>query len=110
MTVCFGVLCKYVPQMEFIGVLLSDEPVLESSTNFYQRLVARGKDEATALAKEYLETQTLATVFDDVLIPALHATKRDYELGTLTEEDVQSIVQATRDIIQDLDPTGSAFI
>jgi predicted PurR-regulated permease PerM len=102
MTVCLGVLGKYIPQMEFMGVLLSDEPAMESSTDYYQRLVAQDQDEAAALAEEYLNTHTLEAVYDDVLIPALNAAKRDRELGTLTEEDVQFIVQATREIAEDL--------
>jgi hypothetical protein len=101
MTVCFGVLCKYIPQMEFMSVLLSDEPAMEPSINFYQRLVARDKDETLALAEAYLQAHTLEATFDNLLIPALHATKRDYELGTLTDEDVQLITQTTRAIIEE---------
>jgi hypothetical protein len=37
-----------------------------------------------------------------VLIPALNEAKRDRELGTLTEEDVQFIIDATRAIVDDL--------
>jgi predicted PurR-regulated permease PerM len=102
MTVCLGVLGKYIPQLEFIGVLLSDEPAMEASTNYYQRLVARDQDEAAALADEYLKTHTLAAVYDEVLVPALNTAKRDRDLGTLTEEDVQFIVRATREIVEDL--------
>jgi predicted PurR-regulated permease PerM len=102
MTVCLGVLSKYIPQIEFIAVLMSDEPGLESPTNYYQRLVAQDEDEAAALVEEYLKTHTLDEVFDDVLIPALNAAKQDHELGTLTEEDMQFIMQATRAIIEDL--------
>jgi predicted PurR-regulated permease PerM len=102
MTVCLGVLGKYIPQLEFMGVLLSDEPAMEASTNYYQRLVAQDQDEAAALADEYLDTHTLAAVYDEVLIPALNAAKRDRDLGTLTEEDVQFIVRATREIVEDL--------
>jgi predicted PurR-regulated permease PerM len=38
LTVCLGVLGKYVPQLGFIGVLISDGQVLETSTSYYQRL------------------------------------------------------------------------
>jgi predicted PurR-regulated permease PerM len=102
LTVCIGVLGKYIPQIEFIGVLLGDEPVMASPTNYYQRLVAQDQDEAAALVEEYLETHALETLYDDVLIPALNAAKRDRELGTLTEEDLQFIIQATRAIVEDL--------
>jgi hypothetical protein len=37
-----------------------------------------------------------------MLIPALNAAKRDHDLGTLTEEDLQFIIQATRAIVEDL--------
>jgi hypothetical protein len=102
MTVCLGVLGKYIPQMEFLGVLLGDEPVMEPHTNYYQRLVAQDQDEAAALAEEYLKTHPLEAVYDEVLIPALNAAKRDHELGTLTEEDMQFILAATRAIVEDL--------
>ncbi len=102
MTVCIGVLGKYVPQIEFIGVLLGDEPVMGVPTNYYQRLVAHDQDEAAALVEAYLETHPLETLYDDVFIPALTAAKRDRELETLTEEDMQFIIQATRAIIEDL--------
>jgi predicted PurR-regulated permease PerM len=102
MTVCLGVLAKYIPQLEFIGLLLSDEAVMGSSTNYYQRLVAKDQDEAAALVDEYLKTHTLEETYDEVLIPALNTAKRDYELGTLTEEDKQFIMQATRGIVEDL--------
>jgi predicted PurR-regulated permease PerM len=102
MTVCIGVLGKYIPQIEFIGVLLGDEPVMEFPTNYYQRLVAKDQDEAAALVEEYLETHPLETLYDDMLIPALKAAKRDRQLGTLTDEDVHFIIQATRAIVEDL--------
>jgi len=102
LTVCIGVLGKYIPQIEFIGVLLGDEPVMESPTNYYQRLVAQDQDEAASLVAEYLEAHALETLYDDVLIPALNAAKRDRDLGTLPEEDLQFIIQATRAIVEDL--------
>jgi predicted PurR-regulated permease PerM len=102
MTVCLAVLAKYIPEMEFIGVLFSDEPVMKPHSNYYQRLVAQDRDEAAAFVDEYLATHPLEAVYDDVLIPALSEAKRDRELGTLTEEDVQFIIDATRAIVEDL--------
>jgi hypothetical protein len=102
MTVCLGVLGKYIPQMEFIGVLMGDESVMESPTNYYQRLVAHDQDEAAALVEEYLIAHPVEAVYDEVLIPALNAAKRDRELGTLTDEDMQFILHATQAIIEDL--------
>jgi hypothetical protein len=102
LTVCIGVLGRYIPQLEFIGVLLGDEPVMEVPTDYYQRLIARDEDEAAALVEKYLETHAVEELYDDVLTPALSAAKRDRALGTLTEEDMQFAIRATREIIEDL--------
>jgi len=40
LTVCVVVLGKYVPGMDFIGVLMSDQPAMESNISYYQRLLA----------------------------------------------------------------------
>jgi predicted PurR-regulated permease PerM len=77
LTVCLGVLSKYVPQLEFVGMLMGDEPALGTYTSYYQRLVAKDDDEAAELVDEYLQTHTLDEVYDDLLLPALTSAKRD---------------------------------
>ena len=103
MTVCLGVLGKYVPQLKFIGLLMGDESPLETHTSYYQRLIAKDDDEAAELMDEYLQTHTLDEVYDDLLLPALTSAKRDRAQDALTDEDVQFVVQATRAIVEDLE-------
>jgi hypothetical protein len=110
--VCISVLGKYIPQIEFISVLLGDEPVMEFPTNYYQRLIAKDQDEAAGLVEEYLETHAPEMLYDDLLIPALNRAKRDRQLGTLSDEDVQFILEATRAIVEDVSmrqPQAAAF-
>jgi predicted PurR-regulated permease PerM len=102
LTVCLVVLGKYVPQMEFLGILLGDEPVLRSDLSYYQRLLARDQDEATDLVEEHLRSKPLETVYDDLLLPALVLAERDRDRGELSSEDEQFIFQVTRDILDDL--------
>jgi hypothetical protein len=102
MTVCLGVLGKYVPQLQFIGLLMGDESPLQTHTSYYQRLIAKDDDEAAELVDEYLQTHTLTEVYDDLLLPALTSAKRDRAKDALTDEDVQFVVQATRAIVEDL--------
>ena len=40
MTVCLIVMSRYVPNMHFLNVLLSDDPPLTPEAGFYQRLLA----------------------------------------------------------------------
>jgi predicted PurR-regulated permease PerM len=105
LTVCLSVLGKYVAPLAFLGVL-SDEPV-EGLNTYYQRLVARDQDAATAIVEAALQTQTLVDVYDTVLVPALSYAKEDQRRDILTDEDVQRIVQATREIVEDLAPPPS---
>ncbi len=52
LTVCLVVLGRYSPRLEFLSVLLGDEPALDVSISFYQRLLARDQDEAEDLVLE----------------------------------------------------------
>jgi predicted PurR-regulated permease PerM len=103
LTVCVVVLSKYVPQLDFISVLMSDEPVMKSDISYYQRLLAGDQDEAAGIVEEHLKTHQVEKIYDEVLVPALNYVKRDRSLGRLAENDQQLIFQATREILEDLD-------
>lgn len=102
LTVCVVVLGKYVPRMDFIGVLISDQPAMESNISYYQRLLAMDQAEAAEIVEEHLKTHPQEQLFDGVLIPALNYTRRDRELGRLTEDGEQFVFRATREILEDL--------
>src|SRR5262249_58092338 len=101
LTVCLGVLGKYVPQLTFLSVLLSDEQVTELN-RYYQRLVAHDQDGAVEVVEELLKTQTLTEVYDAVLIPALYYAKYDLQHNNLTLDETQFIYRATHDLVEDL--------
>src|ERR1044071_3016186 len=103
LTVCVVVLSKYVRGMDFIGVLISDQPAMESNVSYYQRLVAMDQAEAAEIVEEHLKTHPREELFDDVLLPALRYSRRDHELGRLTEDAEQFVYRATREILDDLD-------
>ena len=102
LTVSLAVLGRYVPQLEFLGVLLSDEPVLETHTSYYQRLVAQDQDEAVELLEAYFREHPLEEVYEAVLIPALYTAKKDQARGNLTEDEMHFVVQTTREIVEHL--------
>jgi predicted PurR-regulated permease PerM len=102
LTVCLVVLGKYVPQLKFLDVLLGDEPPLDAHVTFYQRLLARDQDEATQLVLAQAKASSPEQVYDEFLVPALNYAKRDREQDELTEADEQSVLQAMREILEDL--------
>lgn len=103
LTVCVVVISKYMPQLDFIGVLMSDEPVIEPSISYYQRLLAMDQDEAAEIVEEHLKSHPKEQIFDDLLVPALNYLKRDFAFGKMADNEQQSVLQATRQIIEDLD-------
>jgi len=107
LTVCLGVLGKYVPYLTFLEVLLSDEPVTDLNS-YYQRLVARDQDGALEILEELLETQTLLDVYEDVVIPALYYTKQDQRRDNLTADEALAIYRATHELIDDLSTSQAA--
>lgn len=101
LTVCLLVLGRYVPNMEFLGVLLSDEPALDTEITFYQRLLARDQDEATALLEQFVQANRPDTVYDQVLVPALSLAKADRRSDELTADAERFIYGAIREILDE---------
>jgi predicted PurR-regulated permease PerM/methanogenic corrinoid protein MtbC1 len=102
LTVCVVVLSKYVPRLDFINVLMSDESVMKSHISYYQRLLAGDQDEAAEIVEEHLENHPFEETCDEVMVPTLNYAKRDRALGRLAENDEQFIFQATREILEAL--------
>ena len=102
LTVCLVVLSKHVPELDFIVVLLGDEPVMEPSVRYYQRLLAMDHHEATEVVEEHLKTHALDGVYDQVLVPALIFAKLDRGRDRLSEDDEQFIYRTSREIVEGL--------
>ena len=102
LTVLLLVLGRHVPQMEFLYVLLGDEPVLPPEAHYYQRLLAMDEDEAREVVDQYLQDKTVPQLFDGVLIPALGLAEQDRHDNQLDEERQKFIYQSTRDLIEEL--------
>ena len=100
LTVCLGVFAKHVPQLEFVGVLLSDEPAMEIQISFYQRLLAMDQAEAAEIVTDYLKDHRPEQVYDELLIPALSYAKEDRRLNNLSDTEERFVFKAMREIIE----------
>jgi predicted PurR-regulated permease PerM/CheY-like chemotaxis protein len=101
MTVCLAVLGKHVRQLDFLAVLLGSRPALSPEDRYYQRLLARDRYEAEAVAKAFLAEHSLPELFDDVLLPALVLVRRGRRCGELSGDDEQFILRTTSELIED---------
>ncbi len=99
LTLCLAVLGKHVPRLEFLAVLLGDEPALETDISFYQRLLAGDEDEAGEIVEQQLQTTSREQVFDEMLVPTLLLAEQDRLREAISESKQQFVLQTTRDIV-----------
>jgi predicted PurR-regulated permease PerM len=107
LTVCIAVMGRYIPELGYLNVLLGVEPVLPPEARFYQRLVARDRDEAMMLADEYAAEHGQAALFDTLLIPALTLIETDRHKGALEPETERFVFETTRQILDELRDDGT---
>ena len=102
LTVCLVVIGKHVPQLQFLEILLGDEPVLPPHVRVYQRLIAEDEEEAAELTRDMLEENSLEHIYEQVLIPALAVAQEDRHQGQLDEQRLAFVYQSMRDIVEEL--------
>jgi predicted PurR-regulated permease PerM len=107
LTVCLVVLGRYVPNLNFLNVLLGDEPVLPPEAQYYQRLLAADENEARQVLEQFLKEKPLEELYGSVVIPALSLAEQDRHRNELDAETQNFIYQSTREIIEELDDTTS---
>jgi predicted PurR-regulated permease PerM len=113
LTVCLVVIGRYVPQLEFLGVLLGSDPVLAPEERFYQRLLAGNVEEAIAVAETEIAETSPMTFLDQVVIPMLRLAENDRQRATTSPEarakladDAIFVIQELEDELENLAPTG----
>jgi len=102
LTVCLVVMGRYIPSLEFLNVLLGDEPVLPPPSQYYQRLLATDQNEARHVLEEQLKDKNLEELYSAVLIPALSLAEQDRHRNELDQETQNFIYQSTREIVEEL--------
>jgi len=102
LTVCLVVMGRYVPQLQFLDVLLGDQPPLPIEAQVYHRLLAMDSAEVGTLLETCMKERTVAEFYDKVLIPALILAERDRHRGELSPERQEFIDTTMRDWIEEL--------
>jgi predicted PurR-regulated permease PerM len=102
LTVCLILMGRYIPQLNFLEILLGDEPVLSPQAHYYQRLLALDDGEARDIADRYLKQNPIGNLYDSVLIPALSLAEKDRHMNVLDEARTKFIHQSTRELVEEL--------
>jgi predicted PurR-regulated permease PerM len=102
MTVCLVVMGTYVPQLEFLEVLLGDEPALEPYQQLYQRLLTSNRDEADMLLEEAMAQHSLREVCDIAIVPALRLLETDFARGALKPGSRRAVLDQIQQWVDEL--------
>ena len=99
LTVCLVVFSRTVAGLEFIEILVSDEPGVDAHITYYQRVLAADEREAAELVREAAAASSSEAVYDSILVPALVRARHDRETGQLTSIEYAHVVEATRQVL-----------
>jgi predicted PurR-regulated permease PerM len=93
LTLCLVVGGRHIKALHFLDLLLGDTQALTLPQKFYQRALSGDSHEILTNARAFLKSNTLAEYCDRVLIPAMHLSRLDYEMGAIGQ-DQQARIRA----------------
>jgi predicted PurR-regulated permease PerM len=99
LTVWLVVFSHTVKGLEFVGILVDDDPGLREHVIFYQRVLAGDDQEAAELVHEAVKTGSDLTAYDSILVPALARARRDHEAGQLPDAEYAHVIETTRVVL-----------
>ena len=102
LSLCLVVLGRHIERLEFIDVLLGDQPALTPAESFYQRILAGDADEALDQAELLLRDRSLSSYYDEVALRGLQLAANDSLRGVLSDDQLRNIQDAIDGVVADL--------
>jgi hypothetical protein len=102
LTLCLVVLARHVDRLQFIDIMLGDQPALTPQQAAYQRMLTGDPIEAIEQARAFLKQGTVMTYYDEILVGALRLAQADAEQGRLDDVRLENIFKTVSDIVEDL--------
>jgi predicted PurR-regulated permease PerM len=102
LTLCMVVLGRHVARLEFLDVLLGDQPALSPVENFYQRMLANDPDDALDQAEVYLKARSLMSYYDDVALKGLQLAARDVQRGSTSRVRTEQLRENIKELVREL--------
>jgi len=102
LTLCLVVLARHVERLQFIDVMLGDQPALTPQQAAYQRMLTGDPIEAIEQARSFLKAGSVQDYYDEILLGALRLAEADAALGRLDDVRLENIHQTVSEIIEDL--------
>ncbi len=107
LTLCVAVLARHVDRLQFIDIMLGDQPALTPQQAAYQRMLTGDPVEAIEQARAFVKEGTVITYYDEILIGALRLAQADAERGRLDDARLENIFKTVCDTVEDLAEHGN---
>lgn len=108
LTVCLVVLGRHVERLEFLEVMLGDQPPLDPEEAFYQRAISGDVDALAEQADAAMKTQRLPDYLDSIAVPALLVAQADAAHGTLSPERRERMEKSVVTLFEDIEEADEA--
>jgi predicted PurR-regulated permease PerM len=102
LTLCLVVFAKHMDRLQFIDVMLGDQPALTPQQIAYQRMLTGDPIEAIEQARAFLKEGTVLNYFEKILLGALKLAQADAALGRLDDARLENIHETVSEIIEDI--------
>ena len=103
LTVCLVVVGRHVDRLQFLDIMLGDQPPLSPPQLVYQRMLAGDPIEAAEQARAFLKDASLGDYYDLILLSGLRLAAADNRLGHLDDERLDRILATVVELTNDLD-------
>lgn len=103
LTVCLVVLGRHVDRLEFLEVMLGDQPALDPEETFYQRALAGDVDALAEQSERCLKDTSLEAYLDSVALPALRLAQADAQRDAVAPERLDQLRQTVLTLLEDLE-------
>jgi predicted PurR-regulated permease PerM len=91
LTLTIIVIGQHVPRLEFLRILLGNEPVLEPHQKLYRQLLAGDTIEAAKDAERWLDESGYIKYLDETVIACLQIASADHQRGVLGKEQLEDL-------------------
>jgi len=100
LTLAVVVMGQHIPRLEFLRILLGNEPVLEPQEQLYHQLLAGEAIQAAKEADRWIGEQTFENYLDEVAIPSLRVASDDQKRAALGRQQMNGLNETIAEYIQ----------
>jgi predicted PurR-regulated permease PerM len=102
LTLCLVVFARHVERLQFIDVMLGDQPALTPQQTAYQRMLTGDPLDAIEQARSFLKEGTAVAYYEEILLGALRLAEADAAQGRLDDVRLENIHETVSEIIEDI--------